>query len=101
MTAYRKYLRQVGSSKYIFFKLGSFQIAHLLKTDGNLTRSESEMNADIEKIIDFEIELAKVRSRSGARKTQILAQSACLTELQTSYNKPTQSVSACEMQRAS
>ncbi|CCD64734.1 Neprilysin-11 [Caenorhabditis elegans] len=45
MTAYRKYLRQ---------------IAHLLKTDGNLTRSESEMNADIEKIIDFEIELAKI-----------------------------------------
>uniref|UniRef100_A0A8R1HWB4 Endothelin-converting enzyme 1 n=2 Tax=Caenorhabditis japonica TaxID=281687 RepID=A0A8R1HWB4_CAEJA len=45
MTAYRKYLRK---------------IAQLLKTDGNLTRSEKDMNADIEKIIDFEIELAKI-----------------------------------------
>ncbi|EFO88687.1 hypothetical protein CRE_06583 [Caenorhabditis remanei] len=45
MTAYRKYLRK---------------IAQLLKSDGNLTRSETEMNADIEKIIDFEIELAKI-----------------------------------------
>ncbi|CAI2347038.1 unnamed protein product [Caenorhabditis sp. 36 PRJEB53466] len=45
MTSYRKYLRN---------------IAQMLKADGNLTRSEKDMNADIEKIIDFEIELAKI-----------------------------------------
>ncbi|PIC48133.1 hypothetical protein B9Z55_007229 [Caenorhabditis nigoni] len=45
MTAYRKYLRN---------------IAQILKADGNLTRNDADMNADIEKIIDFEIELAKI-----------------------------------------
>ncbi|CAB3404762.1 unnamed protein product [Caenorhabditis bovis] len=45
MSAYRKYLQKV---------------ANLLRNDANLTRSESDMFADIEKIIDFEIELAKI-----------------------------------------